>query len=109
LQRLVYNPLASPDILGVSAGAVLALIFSSLFMGYSIHSLSPWVAFLGSAIALCLLLFLGKKHQFAPSILILTGISLTAVLEALVQFSLTRVGEGKYTLLAWLAGSTYRV
>ncbi|CAH7015599.1 Ferrichrome transport system permease protein fhuB (TC 3.A.1.14.3) [Vibrio chagasii] len=109
LQRLVYNPLASPDILGVSAGAVLALIFSSLFMGYSIHSLSPWVAFLGSAIALCILLFLGKKHQFAPSILILTGISLTAVLEALVQFSLTRVGEGKYTLLAWLAGSTYRV
>ncbi|UQV23200.1 Fe(3+)-hydroxamate ABC transporter permease FhuB [Vibrio sp. J383] len=109
LQRLVYNPLASPDILGVSASAVLALIFSSLFMGYSIHSLSPWVAFLGSAIALCLLLFLGKKHQFAPSILILTGISLTAVLEALVQFSLTRVGEGKYTLLAWLAGSTYRV
>ncbi|MDH5930706.1 Fe(3+)-hydroxamate ABC transporter permease FhuB [Vibrio splendidus] len=109
LQRLVYNPLASPDILGVSAGAVLALIFSSLFMGYSIHSLSPWVAFLGSAIALCLLLFLGKKHQFAPSILLLTGISLTAVLEALVQFSLTRVGEGKYTLLAWLAGSTYRV
>ncbi|WP_122046289.1 Fe(3+)-hydroxamate ABC transporter permease FhuB [Vibrio atlanticus] len=109
LQRLVYNPLASPDILGVSAGAVLALIFSSLFMGYSIHSLSPWIAFLGSAIALCLLLFLGKKHQFAPSILILTGISLTAMLEALVQFSLTRVGEGKYTLLAWLAGSTYRV
>ncbi|WP_059020797.1 Fe(3+)-hydroxamate ABC transporter permease FhuB [Vibrio coralliirubri] len=109
LQRLVYNPLASPDILGVSAGAVLALIFSSLFMGYSIHSLSPWIAFLGSAIALCLLLLLGKKHQFAPSILILTGISLTAVLEALVQFSLTRVGEGKYTLLAWLAGSTYRV
>ncbi|WP_146442484.1 Fe(3+)-hydroxamate ABC transporter permease FhuB [Vibrio kanaloae] len=109
LQRLVYNPLASPDILGVSAGAVLALIFSSLFMGYSIHSLSPWIAFLGSAMALCLLLFLGKKHQFAPSILILTGISLTAVLEALVQFSLTRVGEGKYTLLAWLAGSTYRV
>ncbi|MFA0161392.1 Fe(3+)-hydroxamate ABC transporter permease FhuB [Vibrio splendidus] len=109
LQRLVYNPLASPDILGVSAGAVLALIFSSLFMGYSIYSLSPWIAFLGSAIALCLLLFLGKKHQFAPSILILTGISLTAVLEALVQFSLTRVGEGKYTLLAWLAGSTYRV
>ncbi|TWD42569.1 iron complex transport system permease protein [Vibrio crassostreae] len=109
LQRLVYNPLASPDILGVSAGAVLALIFSSLFMGYSIHSLSPWVAFLGSATALCSLLFLGKKHQFAPSILILTGISLTAVLEALVQFSLTRVGEGKYTLLAWLAGSTYRV
>ena len=109
LQRLVYNPLASPDILGVSSGAVLALILSSLLFGHSIHTLSPWVAFSGSLGALALLLFLGKKHQYAPSILILTGISLTAVLEALVQFSLTRVGEGKYTLLAWLAGSTYRV
>lgn len=109
LQRCVYNPLASPDILGVSAGAVLALIASSLVMGYSIHATSPWVALLGSGIALGVLLMLGRKHQFAPSMVILTGISLTAVLDAFVQFALSRVGEGKYVLLGWLSGSTYRV
>ena len=35
LQRLIYNPLASPDILGVSSGATFALVFSSLFLGQS--------------------------------------------------------------------------
>ncbi|USH03640.1 Fe(3+)-hydroxamate ABC transporter permease FhuB [Grimontia kaedaensis] len=109
LQRLVFNPLASPDILGVSAGAVLALVLASLVFGYSIHGMSPWVAMLGSVGALVVLLFLGKKHEFAPSILILTGLSLTALLEALVQFTLTRVGDDKYVLLGWLSGSTYRV
>lgn len=109
LQRLVFNPLASPDILGVSAGAVLALVFASVVLGYSIHSLSPWVALLGSGGALAILLLLGRKHDFAPSILILTGLSLTAVLEALVQFSITKVGDDKYVLLGWLSGSTYRV
>lgn len=109
LQRLVYNPLASPDILGVSAGAVLALVISSLIFGSSIHTMGPWVALLGSLISLAVLLLLGRKHNFAPSILILSGIALTAMLEALVQFSLTRVGQEKFVLLQWLAGSTYRV
>jgi len=108
LQRLVYNPLASPDILGVSAGAVLALIAGSLFMGHSIHQASPWLAITGSTITLAILLLLGRKHRFAPSMLILTGISLTAILDALVQFSLTRMGDEKYQLLSWLSGSTYR-
>lgn len=109
LQRLVFNPLASPDILGVSAGAVLALVIASLVFGYSVHTLSPWVAMLGSLGTLIVLLLLGRKHDFSPSILILTGLSLTAVLEALVQFALTRVGDEKYVLLRWLSGSTYRV
>lgn len=109
LQRLVYNPLASPDILGVSAAAVLALVLANLIFGSSIHTLGPWVALLGSLVALGVLLVLGRKHNFAPSILILYGIALTAMIEALVQFSLTRVGQEKFVLLQWLAGSTYRV
>ncbi|KJG55396.1 Fe3+-siderophore ABC transporter permease [Photobacterium kishitanii] len=109
LQRLVYNPLASPDILGVSAGAVLALVLANLIFGSSIHTLGPWVALLGSLVSLGVLLVLGRKHNFAPSILILYGIALTAMIEALVQFSLTRVGQEKFVLLQWLAGSTYRV
>ncbi|PSW69387.1 Fe(3+)-hydroxamate ABC transporter permease FhuB [Photobacterium kishitanii] len=109
LQRLVYNPLASPDILGVSAGAVLTLVLANLIFGSSIHTLWPWVALLGSLVALGVLLVLGRKHNFAPSILILYGIALTAMIEALVQFSLTRVGQEKFVLLQWLAGSTYRV
>lgn len=109
LQRLIYNPLASPDILGISAGATCALVAGSVFIGLNIFDAAPFIAFAGSMAVLGLLLLLGRRHQFAPSMLILTGIALTALIEALVQFALARGDETSYTILSWLAGSTYRV
>ncbi|WP_394205545.1 Fe(3+)-hydroxamate ABC transporter permease FhuB [Shewanella waksmanii] len=109
LQRLIYNPLASPDILGISAGATCALVAGSVFIGLNIFDAAPFIAFAGSMGVLGLLLLLGRRHQFAPSMLILTGIALTALIEALVQFALARGDETSYTILSWLAGSTYRV
>lgn len=109
LQRLIYNPLASPDILGISAGATFTLVASSIFFGTTIFESGPIVAFTGSMAVLGLILFLGRRHQFAPSMLILTGIALTALIEALVQFALSRGTDDVYTILGWLAGSTYRV
>jgi iron complex transport system permease protein len=109
LQRLIYNPLASPDILGVSSGATFALVFSSLFLGQSMMSTNWATALLGSVIVLMALLMLGKRHQYAPSSLILTGIAITALLEALVQFCLSKGTADSYQILLWLAGSTYRV
>ncbi|MGF1684974.1 Fe(3+)-hydroxamate ABC transporter permease FhuB [Photobacterium minamisatsumaniensis] len=109
LQRLIYNPLASPDILGISAGATFTLVASSVFFGTTIFESGPIVAFAGSMVVLSLILFFGRRHQFAPSMLILTGIALTALIEALVQFALSRGTDDVYTILGWLAGSTYRV
>lgn len=109
LQRLIYNPLASPDILGISAGATCALVAGSIFVGLNIFDAAPAIAFLGSMTVLGLLLLLGKRHRYAPSMLILTGIALTALIEAMVQFALARGDETSYTILSWLAGSTYRV
>ncbi|QDO82091.1 Fe(3+)-hydroxamate ABC transporter permease FhuB [Shewanella psychropiezotolerans] len=109
LQRLIYNPLASPDILGISAGATLALVGGTIFLGLNIFDGTPAIAFIGSMSVLGLLLILGKRHQYAPSMLVLTGIALTALIEAMVQFALARGDETSYTILSWLAGSTYRV
>jgi len=109
LQRLIYNPLASPDILGVSSGATFALVFASLFLGQSMLGTHWATALLGSSLVLIALLLLGKRHHYAPSSLILTGIAITALLEALVQFCLSRGSADSYQILLWLAGSTYRV
>lgn len=109
LQRLIYNPLASPDILGVSSGATFALVFANLFLGQSLLA-AHWVtALLGSLLVLAALVVLGKRHQYAASSLILTGIAITALLESLVQFCLAKGSEDSYRILQWLAGSTYRV
>ncbi|SJL83575.1 Fe(3+)-hydroxamate ABC transporter permease FhuB [Vibrio palustris] len=109
LQRLIYNPLASPDILGVSAGATFALIVSSLFFGQSLMSMQWGTALLGSLVVLVILLLLGRRHHYAPASVILTGIAMSALLQAFVQFCLAQGNQDSYQILQWLAGSTYRV
>lgn len=109
LQRLIYNPLASPDILGVSSGATFSLVFSSLILGSTLQTSQWGIALLGSCVVMIILLILGKKHQYAPASLILTGIALTASLEAFIQFFLAKGSLSSYKILLWLSGSTYRV
>lgn len=109
LQRLIYNPLASPDILGVSSGATFALVLVGVVLGERMFSAQWAVALFGSLSVLAILLFLGRRHNFAPSSLVLTGIALTALIEALLQFCLAKGSGDSYTILLWLSGSTYRV
>lgn len=109
LQRLIYNPLASPDILGVSSGATFALVFSSLILGSTLQTSQWGTALLGSGVVMIILLVLGKRHQYTPASLILTGIALTASLEAFIQFFLAKGSLSSYKILLWLSGSTYRV
>ncbi|KOO09316.1 Fe(3+)-hydroxamate ABC transporter permease FhuB [Vibrio hepatarius] len=109
LQRVVYNPLASPDILGVSSGATFAIIVLGVVSGSLLSALSWGVAFAGSLSVLLLLLLLGRKSNYNPSNFILSGIALTALLQALVQFTLAQGTGDSYKTLLWLTGSTYRV
>ncbi len=109
LQRLIYNPLASPDLLGVSAGASAALVLYTLIFGAPLSSAGPFIALAGSAGLLLILLALARRQQFSPTAIILLGISLTALVESLIQFALANGNENVYAILGWLAGSTYRV
>ncbi|ANQ28567.1 Fe3+-hydroxamate ABC transporter permease FhuB [Vibrio natriegens] len=109
LQRIVYNPLASPDILGVSSGATFAIIITGVMSGALLASFNWGVAFLGSLTVLLLLLLIGKRSQFNPSNFVLSGIALSALLEALVQFALAQGSGESYKILLWLTGSIYRV
>ncbi|HCE3305674.1 TPA: Fe(3+)-hydroxamate ABC transporter permease FhuB [Vibrio parahaemolyticus] len=109
LQRIVYNPLASPDILGVSSGATFAIIITGVMVGSVLAAFNWGVAFLGSLTVLILLLIIGKRSHFNPSNFVLSGIALSALLQALVQFALAQGSGESYKILLWLTGSTYRV
>lgn len=110
LQRLLRNPLASPDILGLSAGATLALLIGAFLTGGAIQSASaPLAAFMGSMLVLVILLLFGRRHQYAPGMLALVGISLMALLDAALQFALAKGTADSFAIMGWLAGSTYRV
>lgn len=60
------------------------------------------VAFLGSLTVLMLLLIIGKRSHFNPSNFVLSGIALSALLQALVQFALAQGSGESYKILLWL-------
>lgn len=108
LQRLLRNPLASPDIIGISSGATLALVGSVVAFGGAISDFGPPVALAGGLAAMAVLIALGRRQNNAPAAVALVGISLAALLDALLQFVLARGGEQTYMVISWLAGSTAR-
>lgn len=110
LQRLLRNPLASPDILGLTAGATLAVVLAVMLLGAgSMQLIAPIAAFAGSLMVLGLLLLFGHRHHYSPGIMVLVGVSLAALLNTALQIGLTRGQADALALLGWLAGSTYRV
>ncbi|MDB5658862.1 MAG: transport system permease protein [Cypionkella sp.] len=109
LQRLIRNPLASPDILGMSAGAVAALVGVALLTGGSIHAARLPVALAGCGGALALLLWFGRRHSHAPAALALIGIALGAGLDAVVRVSMAAGTSETFAILGWMSGSTYRI
>jgi ferric hydroxamate transport system permease protein len=66
------------------------------------------LSFAGAFAVLAILLWRGAKSRMAPDQLLLTGIALSAFLDAII-ISFLAVGDPRASqLLAWLAGSTYR-
>lgn len=107
LQRLLRNPLASPDVLGVTSGATFAIVAAVLLAGLPPAKTAVPSAALGSLAVLGLLTVLWRRRDTPPSLLILTGIALAALLDALVNFALAKGGDEANTLLTWLTGATF--
>lgn len=113
IQGLTRNPLASPDLTGVTAGASAAAVMLIIFLPNVSDTLLPFAAFVGGIfVALMLYLFAWRNGSAAggdsPIRLILVGIGLSAALSAFTSFALT-FGDLWHVQRAmmWLAGSVY--
>ena len=90
-QALLRNPLASPDTLGVSAGAslgaMLAITFHADFTMFGISAV-PLASFAGSlgALAIVYALSTARRRGTSTMVLLLAGVTLTALLSAVVRF-----------------------
>ncbi|HDS1197844.1 iron chelate uptake ABC transporter family permease subunit [Shewanella algae] len=102
-QSLSRNPLGSPDILGVNAGASAGAVLWLLWLPEL--PLLPG-ALLGTGVVLLLFFAgLGRQWQFSRN-LVLMGIAINAFAIALVQFVLTLVQrEQAQQMLGYLSGS----
>lgn len=110
VQRLTGNPMASPEVLGINAGAALGLLAVVLLAGpAAAQGLRLGAGTLGALATLGLILLLGRGSGFAPDRLLLAGIALGAGFDAVIV-ALLAVGHPQaFALLTWMAGSTYAV
>ncbi|VVO04927.1 FecCD family ABC transporter permease [Pseudomonas fluorescens] len=107
MQALTRNPLASPGLFGINAGATFFIIlFSSIF---SLASPDAWLwcAFLGAAVAGCLVWLIGNMGQgsLSPLRIVLAGAAMAALFSAFSQALLVVNQDGLDTVLFWMAGS----
>ncbi len=107
IQRLTSNPLASPEVLGVSSGAALGVILSLIFLPGIHMPVQMAAAVLGSAAALVALLLLSRRAGYAPDRMLLGGVALALMLGGIAAAFLSS-GDPRTLLVAqWLSGTTY--
>lgn len=105
-QTLARNRIASPDTLGINAGAALAVVASSVWFGVgSIAGMS--VAAISGALATSLLVFgvAASSGGFSPIRIVLVGVTVGGLGYSIVQIILTTNEAQLKELLFWLTGS----
>jgi iron complex transport system permease protein len=109
VQRLFANPMASPEILGIGGGVAIGLIATLLFFANASAGLQLFGATIGALAVTGAILLLGLDKDFTPERLLLTGIAITALLDASSLLFLALGDPRSGQVLAWLSGSTYWV
>lgn len=104
-QTLLRNPLASPDIIGISAGASAAAVFAIVILGWSGAAVSIAAVVAGLGVAL-LIYLLAWRNGVSGARLILVGIGLSAMLDSVIAYVIARAPAwNMQEALRWLTGS----
>ncbi|CAM4310290.1 iron complex transport system permease protein [Paenibacillus endophyticus] len=109
LQSVIRNPLAAPDVVGITGGASVGAVAFITYMpsAVSIHFL-PFAAVLGAFGAALLIYFIAWKNGVNPFRLVLVGIGIASLLSAITTFML--VFSPAYSASSsyiWLTGTVY--
>ncbi|WP_342514725.1 iron ABC transporter permease [Sporosarcina sp. FSL K6-1522] len=113
LQGISRNALADPGILGINAGAGLAvMLFISFFPSTTATPvfLLPILAFAGAGITAIIIYTLAYKRHvgISPMRLLLTGVAVAAGISAAMIVLTLRLSPENYQFVAtWLAGSIW--
>jgi iron complex transport system permease protein len=91
MQGLTRNPLADPGLLGVNAGASVAVLAAITLWGITSPTGFVWFAFAGAALASVVVALIGTRGPdgSSPAKLALTGAAVTAGLTAITTLILT--------------------
>lgn len=102
-QSLLRNPLASPDVIGLSQSAAFGAV-AALLAGWPV-TLGAWA---GALVAMVLLAWLAAhpRHAIAPRALVLQGLGLAILSGAATEALILRASDGDAGLvMTWLGGT----
>ncbi|MYL45207.1 iron chelate uptake ABC transporter family permease subunit [Virgibacillus halodenitrificans] len=107
MQGLTNNPLASPSLFGVNAGASFLVVVGISFLGFTSSGSFTWLAFAGAAVSSIIVYVLGSmgRDGITPIKITLAGAAIAALFSSLTQGILTLNESALDQVLFWLAGS----
>ncbi|UBR52116.1 iron ABC transporter permease [Halomonas sp. FeN2] len=106
MQGLTRNPLADPGLLGVNAGAALAVVIGIAWFGIDDTTSYIWTAIAGAAISACAVYAIASLGQggATPLRLALAGAAITAALSSLATAVVLPRGDISGLVQSWLVG-----
>lgn len=107
MQTMTRNPLASPSILGINAGAMFFVVVAVSLLPLRTPAQYVWAALLGALVAACLVVLLsrGRQGELSPLRVVLAGVAVTAMFMSFSQGLLVVDQQSFESVLYWLAGS----
>ncbi|CAG7631493.1 FecCD family ABC transporter permease [Paenibacillus allorhizosphaerae] len=107
MQTLTRNPLASPSVLGVNAGATCLVVIAAVALSVSSMQALAWIAFIGAAVGAVTVYALGSigRDGLTPLKIVLAGSAMTALFASITQGILVLNKQGLSSVLFWLTGT----
>lgn len=110
LQIITRNPLASPGVIGLNAGAAAAVVTVMVLVPSFPMRAMPWIAFSGALLVAAVIYSLSwrRGEEDSTTRMLLIGVGISAMAGALITYLLTlghifRVSQA----FVWMAGSLY--
>ena len=109
VQRLTGNPMASPEVLGISSGAAFGVVVMLFIVpGDAFGWLLP-AGSLGAALTLLVISVAAGRGGFSPERMLLAGMALSTAFTTLMMLLLASGDPRMANLLTWISGSTYNI
>lgn len=109
IQGVIRNPLAAPDVVGVTKGAGLAVVIVLLAYPEAAVSYLPLAAFVGGVVAMAIVYVFAYRRGTTAVRLALVGIAVSAAFESIIRYVMIDKQQAVGTALVWLTGSLAHV
>ncbi|MFI8000776.1 Fe(3+)-hydroxamate ABC transporter permease FhuB [Serratia marcescens] len=109
IQKLTGNPMASPELLGISSGAAFGVVMMLFMVPCDAFVWLLPAGSLGAAATLLIIMIAAGRGGFSTERMLLAGIALSTAFTTVIFLLLASGDPRMGGLLTWLSGSTYSV